>query len=59
MEDPEKKKISNLLRYWNIVRRYKWVVIFPSVSSFLIYADYTRTQRYKAQKAKLALSSSY
>ena len=49
----EAQKVNQFLRYWNTLRRYKWVIIFPTVTSFLIYQDYTRTQRYKAEKTKL------
>ena len=38
---------NNTLRQ---LRRYKWVIIFPTVATAMIYGDYSKTQRFKAEQ---------
>ncbi|GFQ81962.1 uncharacterized protein TNCT_77711, partial [Trichonephila clavata] len=52
---PSAAEASAFFKYLRVLRRYKWVIIFPAVSGSLIAYDYNRTLKYKAEKAKLAV----
>ncbi|PRD32641.1 UNVERIFIED_CONTAM: hypothetical protein NCL1_19808 [Trichonephila clavipes] len=52
---PSAAEASTFFKYWRILKRYKWVIIFPAVSGSLIAYDYSHTLKYKAEKAKLAV----
>jgi hypothetical protein len=43
---PPAGKWSDTLKH---LRRYKWVILFPTVATAMIYGDYSKTQRFKAE----------
>jgi len=40
----------NLIQY---VSAFKWAIFWPSLTSYFIYKDFSRTQRFKARKRAL------
>lgn len=41
-------------RLFRALNYYKFNIIFPSIAAFLIWADYSRTQEWKAKQAAAA-----
>lgn len=38
------------INFGKLFRKYVWVVSIPTIYGYLIYADYTHTQEWKAKK---------
>jgi hypothetical protein len=45
------KEVSNPIKVLRFAKRNFVSIVFPTVAIWAIYADYARTQRYKAKKA--------
>lgn len=43
--------VARSFSFGQLIRKYSLVIIFPTFTAGAIYADYSHTQRWKAQKA--------
>lgn len=43
--------VARSISFGQLIRKYSLVIIFPTLTAGAIYADYSHTQRWKAQKA--------